>query len=101
MGIIDLNDFKPCVPDNNIMGNEGTPERKQWFLDRVGKEIFKCRYVFSKNSFYVSSFLLKDNTHAKNCFDAEYMYPAYNGYLYYFNTREDAVKFGMGLKKSE
>lgn len=72
-----------------------TDEREQWFLDRIGKRVFRnnyCDCAVCKNV-YENGLILGDKYHALYCYDHERDFTADGHPLKYFDTKEEVFAF--------
>jgi|GEM_PF-3329720 len=71
-------------------------ERLQWFLDRIGKRVFRnhagCPCVICKKV-YEQGFVIVDASHAEYVHDNEADYAASGHPLRYFDTKEQALAY--------
>jgi len=79
-------------------------ERSQWFLDRIGKVVFRnkttCQCA-TCNDVYENGLIIHDEMHAdylQNC-EAEYTVEGYP--LQYFDTRQEAIEFESQTKNKQ
>lgn len=98
--------MKEVSPDNNPLGFAGTDERKQWFLDRVGKTIYRNSGRCDRKEIYEKGIYLHNEERAIDYFNIEFLHPAEFGYLVFFDTKEEVAEFDKMVedgkfKKSE
>ena len=71
-------------------------ERKQWFIDRIGKRVYRnrtsCGCETCKQVLDVG-LMIHDMEHAIYLCDVEYSYNAEGSKLKYFDTKEEVLKF--------
>jgi len=72
------------------------PLRKQWFLDRIGKTVYRSKTTCdcdSCNTVVDVGLIIVDNFHATYLYDVEGSYQ-FDGFpLKYFDTKEEAIAF--------
>jgi hypothetical protein len=75
--------------------------RQQWFLDRIGKVIYRNNYCPCNvcEHIYLNGILLLDKDHAIYCYENECCFTADGDPMQYFDTREEMLEFEATLKQ--
>lgn len=78
------------------MKEQPVNERRQWFLDRIGKRVFRnndgCHCLICEKV-YANGLVITDALHAEYLHDCEADYAAGGDPLRYFDTREEALAY--------
>ena len=82
------------------MIHEQPDERKQWFIDRIGKIVYRnktsCECVICADV-YKHGLVIANKMHADYLYDCEAIYTAEGNPLRYFDTKEEVIKFEKTL----
>ena len=74
-------------------------ERHKWFLDRIGKKVYRnhrdcCEHC---EEVYKNGLIISDATHATYLHDVESEFTAEGNPTHYFDTREEMLEYEKGL----
>jgi hypothetical protein len=77
------------------------PNREQWFLDRIGKRVFRnktsCNCDICKDV-YEKGLIISDEMHANYLYTCECEYTAEGSPLRYFDTIQERDEFERNLR---
>jgi hypothetical protein len=80
--------------------NKTENERLNWFIDRIGKRVFRndvtCQCETCQN-ISKSGIVIEDNMHAEYLYDCEGVYSIEGAKLRYFDTKEEVLEWEASL----
>jgi len=83
------------------MNKEDPTKRKKWFLERIGKRVFRnsneCTCVACSH-IYENGLIIANPDEAKYLHDIESDYTAEGHPLRYFDTKEEVIEFEKVIK---
>lgn len=77
-------------------------ERSKWFLDRIGKRVYRNHHDCCEHceEVYKNGLIIFGETHATYLHDIECKFTAEGTPTHYFDTREEMLEYENGLAKN-
>jgi len=78
-------------------------KRKQWFIDRVGKRIFRNYHKCCEHcdKIYADGIVISDITHANYLYDIECEFRSEGINIYYFGTRKEVEDYEQRMEDNK